>query len=348
MTSRDLSEGRCQTAPSWPPRLDSLARRLLPAMAPIILVSGFGGPVVGQARTTAKAPAPSFRASDLFALKERCGSPDPLKESFQLTGKHAYGGPEFKAKEIRAFEENRFFIYAVGVASDAGGGGAGSRAQKPPRLLRRFILLKPSTLVIDDQVRGPASRPRVPWLLHAAAPPEVKGRRVRISQAEGELVCETLLPGKVAFQSTRQIRGGEPAEDHRVEVAPQGNSKQVRFLHVLHTRSRGDESSAARSELVEKEGRLRLTVTAEGRVFRLFLGPGGAGADKIEVAKADGQTLLPRRLLPAGILPSGPEGTRLLERWDSAYRGNRRPGWDTGRPSSELQKAVEEGTLRLG
>jgi cyclopropane fatty-acyl-phospholipid synthase-like methyltransferase len=37
---------------------------------------------------------------------------------------------------------------------------------------------------------------------------------------------------------------------------------------------------------------------------------------------------------------------QLLERWDSAYRENRRPGWDTGRPSSDLHQAVESGTLK--
>ena len=46
------------------------------------------------------------------------------------------------------------------------------------------------------------------------------------------------------------------------------------------------------------------------------------------------------------MLPHGPEGTRLLQRWDSAYRDGGRPGWDVGRPSSELKKAVEEGTLK--
>jgi SAM-dependent methyltransferase len=35
-----------------------------------------------------------------------------------------------------------------------------------------------------------------------------------------------------------------------------------------------------------------------------------------------------------------------VERWDAAYRDGRRPGWDTGRPSSELKKAVEDGTIR--
>jgi SAM-dependent methyltransferase len=329
------------------PWLFTVARALRIAAVAMILVSGPAAEAIGQTKLFGKAAGPSLRAADLFALKERCGSADPLEESLPLTGKHAFGGPEFKTAEIRAFEENRFFIYAVGVVSDADGGGeAGRRRKKSPRLVRRFIFLKPSTFVVDDQVLGPASKAPVRWLLHALDEPKIEDRRVRISGAEGELLCETLLPAKVTLESTRRIRGGEPSEDYRIEVVPQGDSDEVRFLHVIHTRSRGDEGSAARSELVDNDGRLQLTVSAGGRVFRLFLPSRRTGTDQIEVTGTDGQVLLPRRLLPAGVLPHGPEGTRLLERWDSRYRGDGRPAWDIGRPSSELKKAVEEGTLK--
>ena len=36
----------------------------------------------------------------------------------------------------------------------------------------------------------------------------------------------------------------------------------------------------------------------------------------------------------------------LLEQWDTPYRGRQPPLWDAGRPSSELIKAVEGGTIR--
>jgi methyl halide transferase len=37
---------------------------------------------------------------------------------------------------------------------------------------------------------------------------------------------------------------------------------------------------------------------------------------------------------------------RLLESWDADYRGQRPPPWDISRPSDELQKAVNAGTIR--
>lgn len=38
--------------------------------------------------------------------------------------------------------------------------------------------------------------------------------------------------------------------------------------------------------------------------------------------------------------------SELVERWDARYRGDRRPPWDTGRPSSELKGLVERKVLR--
>jgi methyl halide transferase len=37
-----------------------------------------------------------------------------------------------------------------------------------------------------------------------------------------------------------------------------------------------------------------------------------------------------------------------VERWDARYRGDERPSWDTGRPSTELKRMVEEGILQPG
>jgi len=37
---------------------------------------------------------------------------------------------------------------------------------------------------------------------------------------------------------------------------------------------------------------------------------------------------------------------QLVERWDAMYRSDRRPGWDTGRPSTELKSLVEQQVLR--
>jgi SAM-dependent methyltransferase len=35
----------------------------------------------------------------------------------------------------------------------------------------------------------------------------------------------------------------------------------------------------------------------------------------------------------------------LVQRWEARYQGDQRPAWDTGRPSSNLKRLVEKGTL---
>jgi SAM-dependent methyltransferase len=61
-----------------------------------------------------------------------------------------------------------------------------------------------------------------------------------------------------------------------------------------------------------------------------------------------GETILANRRLAAGVMPSGPEGMALVERWDARYRGDSRPGWDKGIPSSHLKAAVESGMIKPG
>jgi SAM-dependent methyltransferase len=87
-----------------------------------------------------------------------------------------------------------------------------------------------------------------------------------------------------------------------------------------------------------------LTIEASNRVYRVMLPPESPG--RIAVESADGKELVPGRPLPAGILPYTAEGIVLLERWDSAYRRDGSPGWDTGRPSSNLRSAISDGLIK--
>jgi SAM-dependent methyltransferase len=244
-------------------------------MAVGILASVLSAGVPGQAPLAAEGPTLCLRAPDLLALAERCGSAAAVEESLGLVREFGFPGPKEGHREILAFEENKFFLYAVGEAS-AGG------EQEAPVMLRRFLLLKPSTFVVEDQLASP------------------------------------------------------------------GAEKPRRVLHTIRLGGVENQGSVVQSESLEEDGMLRLNVSTPDRTFQLSLSTGPAGADRIEVADADGEVVLARRLLPAGVLPHGPEGTKLLERWDSRYRGDSPPGWDTGRSSSNLQKAVEDGALKPG
>jgi len=68
----------------------------------------------------------------------------------------------------------------------------------------------------------------------------------------------------------------------------------------------------------------------------VILGPFPAVADGELPAATSSQTAFP-----------APDPERV-ERWDARYRGDARPSWDTGRPSTELQRMVEQGILQPG
>ena len=324
--------------------------------AGLVLVSVAVLPAADRAQTGQKEPVASLRTADLFALQQRCGAAESVTESYRLFGQHASAEKPSGGMKTVAFEENRLFVYTLAATPS---GDEAKDGQRSPQRIRRFFLLKPSTFVVDDVVRVPSADKSIRWLLQSPAEPVISDPRdfqnpgdltpeIRVVQPDGEILGRTLLPASVSAKKTPGTGDDDRHPEYRVEFVSKPAAGEVRFLHVFHVREAGEQSSAALSKLVKKDDQLKLTVTANGRVFRLTLPTDSSQAGKIEIAKVDGEALLPARLLPSGIMPYGPEGVRLLERWDSPYHNNRRPGWDVGRPSTYLVEAVEGGTLRPG
>jgi len=112
----------------------------------------------------------------------------------------------------------------------------------------------------------------------------------------------------------------------------------------------GDGKRPASVKSDSKSAPLDMSVSCGKVSFKLTLpaGPEAPGTIAVSEAGDNGKVLLPQRILPSGILPHGPKGVRLLDRWDSVYRGKRRPPWDTGRVAVELKKVVEDGTIKPG
>jgi len=250
---------------------------------------------------------------------------------------------------VLAFEESDLFICATADASQAiGTSQAGQEAQADPgqpAFVRRVLFLKPSILVIDDVVRPTASAGSLQWQVRCRSAATVAGRKLRIPGPGQELVCETLWPATGAFRKTPGP-SKESESVFQVEVKPEANANGVRLLHVLQLRPAGEDGAPAKTVFENKDDRFELVITTPDRTFRLSLPPPGADPGRIAVEAADGKTIVARRPLPAGVLPHGPEGVRLIERWDRAYRDGRQPGWDTGLVAEDLKQAVEEGVIR--
>jgi len=322
---------------------------------------GRGRPACGQEQSASKTLAPGLRASEVLDLVKSLVRADSTFDAYPRLVKLGFENSRLQAKDMVAFgeakdliayEENSSFVYALGAR--ALGGSAGSleeagESREPaegPRLFRRLIFLKPSILVVDDEVINPGSRVPARWHLYCERMPELKGRTGRIIEGDGELFCEALLPRKASCRLEATSKGDAESQSYSLAIESQENSARTRFLQVLHASAGGPQNSQVHSELITKGDEAEIIISTAGRVFRLNLPPPSEGAGEIAISIAGGKTLLENRPLPSGILPHGPEGSRLLERWDADYRASGPPAWDIGRPADELRRVVSEGAVR--
>lgn len=323
-----MNQGTSTSSPSF-------ARRLASPLVLMLLGLGMGR-FTNEERTT---PPISLHASEIVELAGSLGADAGSNDSYPSISRIAFGAgtPVF----VSAFEENQNFIYSVGALPLSGG-----TPQTALAFTRRFIVLRPSIFIVDDQVRSPNPRAGVEWRLYSRAAPEVAGRTARVADADGELQCESLLPKNSSLRLQKQSTGAPGPDAHWVEETSQDDTSGSRFLHVLSVRGESQKGSEVHSEVTEKGGQLQLAVTTRDRVFHLDLPPPDQGAGDISISRADGRPVLRNRLFPSGVLPHGPQGIRLMEQWDADYRGKSPPLWDIGRPSKDLKKVLEDGTIR--
>lgn len=252
-----------------------------------------------------------------------------------------------RGASITAFEEHRHFVYAGGSISAAT--GEGDATAEAGAWVRRVLVVRPETVVVDDHYIAADAPGSVAWHFRSKTRPEPIDGGLRAGEGDGALRIVTHWP-----EDVRREAPVECAEDDegnrwvtRVLADPPDGAPTVRFVHVIHRTSQRAPTPPD-VDVAARDGDLLLDVRLPERSYRLVLPDDAARAGRIAVADGQGDVLLADRLLPAGVLPHGPEGIRLIERWDTTYRGGRPASWDTGRVSSDLREGVEEGTLPVG
>ena len=221
---------------------------------------------------------------------------------------------------ITAYEENAHFVYIGGKKASGE---------------RRVILCKPSTFVIDDH-----ARPGDTWRLVCADAPKVSEGRFTIASGKAVLTGQSLLQGTT-------VKAARAKSKHAVEVIHAASRVTGRFIHVIHVGAKGSAAPKTKFTPNHKDDSAIIELTVGERIFSLTL-PASEESGRIGVSQPDGKKLLAGRLLPAGIMPHGAKGVKLIERWDSSYRRTRMPGWDVGRPAGELKRVVESGAVKPG
>ncbi|MEW5974174.1 MAG: methyltransferase domain-containing protein [Acidobacteriota bacterium] len=329
--------------------VNGLTARIPSRRSAVLLLRGLLATAFALVPSTAVSPAqtPAFqesvsplRTADLLKLASEFGSANPARSAYSAVITLAYERAPFQPRDVVAFEENPYFVYALAAT------GASEEAEQAPHRFRRVILLKPSTIVVEDTIQAPSSPQEFRWLLSSRTKPVVTKRTARLVDQQGVVVCETLFPGQAHSRVTPGTAGSSGAEHHLVVEGPSGTAES-RFVHVLQALPLAGGSEAM-TRMATRDGSLHLSVSTDLRDFQVTLPPVGGGAGDITVADRRGKLLLPLRPFPSGILPMGPEGMRLLDMWDSSYRGGHRPPWDAGRPSAELKRVVESGIISRG
>ncbi len=309
----------------------SLPRLLLIAM----LASAIAWPAPAKAAAEGNSRQPCISASQLIEFANSLQNKD-LRNAYAVAAKLAFGNTP---KDMTAFEENRTFVYAAGAAPRPEG------SSSPSRLMRRWIVLKPSIFILDDELLGAGSPRHAASCIEARTAPQISGRNFHIEEAGGSLAGEVLLPQGARLRLKRLgPREGAPGGYHLTWASPEFRPG-ARFICILRSGSGNPQAATVHSKLTSRGGLVGLTITSGERVFRLDLPPLGKAAGTLEIANSQGDTLLAKRPFPSGILPHGPKGSRLVELWDRDYQGKKPPAWDIRHPADELQKAVASGSI---
>jgi SAM-dependent methyltransferase len=216
--------------------------------------------------------------------------------------------------EIVAYEEHKDFVCIVGKSS----GGA-----KGPSLLRRMILIKPSTLVIDDRITGVAEGEKFPW-------------RLWMKRAGENVTFALVYPNKFRLYAS--------SKEERVDYSVPCKNGVGRVVSVI---AFGPKKSLSMVSTFDDKP-LKFHIVNDGVKSIVTLPAGVELACSIAITDSKGKTLLAERVLPSGIMPHGPKGVKMLAGWDSRYVRKNSAPWDTRQVAVELKKAVENGTIKPG
>ncbi len=216
-----------------------------------------------------------------------------------------YPGSKLMVGGIVAFETNDQYSYARGDATKA------YSAHKMGLFTRQMVYLPPNTFVIFDRVTStdPAFKKR--WLLHSVDQPTLAGRTAVITEGDGRLFSQTLLPedarielgggpGKGFWVAGKNYPPPDPkkateAGAWRIEVYPGAPRTEDYFLHVLHAAG-ALVRRAPEATLVREEGRVGVEVALRGRTCTVTFDTAGDPAGHVTIKDASGKALIDQPL----------------------------------------------------
>ncbi len=298
---------------------------------------------LGQTTDLAPVLPPCVQTAQILELAEYLSMTPGTPDSYERVTKAVFDAPPGTGMLITAFEEDTSFIYAQAELQSTGKGTSNTDDRpKHLRWVRRLIVLGPSTFIVDNEFLTPVPAGADGGCISSTVEPQIARRKARSGDAEGEVLSEILFPDGAEYHLGQTPHGPNPAR--YIMGTGEMNGPAKRLLQILYVGAA--ENEVPRPELDTSTDYWKLSVMAEGLVYRLTLPSSGDGAGEIAIATLDGKGIVSNRPLPSGILPHGPSGNRLMEHWDSAYRKGAPAPWDIGRPADELKQAITKGKVR--
>ena len=314
-----------------------------PTIATVMIAISLCGPlgVVGAAQP----PSALFlRAGDLSVLERIGQNTSETRDPLSGFRRYGFGGTAIPESSVLAFEENELFTMIVGDLDRSKSESGPRLKDDSSRVVRRLFLLKPSTILIDDETRRSTPGKRILWTLQTNGSVKFGNKQVHVSEGDNVYVLQSLRPQPVQV-SRAERKAGTSQAGYTVDLAPEGMPSEARFVNVIRVRDSSEKDPLPPTD-VSGSAMLRLTVRDNGRMFEFTLPRWREGAGEIRIVAADGKPLVDRRPLASGILPHSVAGVRQIARWNEIYRSPTPPSWDIGRPAIDLVRAVESGLIK--
>ncbi len=147
---------------------------------------------------------------------------------------------KYEIGSISAFEDRGDYLYVAGDCSTA------YSPEKLQQWVRQIVMLRPGTFVVFDRVIASDAKLKKTWLLQAMKRPDTRDSQLVITNGQGRLFVQPLLPRErsVQLRSGDQLyqydgqsfppqRDTGPAPECRIEIVPTQSRQEDLFLHVL-------------------------------------------------------------------------------------------------------------------
>jgi hypothetical protein len=179
-----------------------------------------------------------------------------------------------------AFEDRGDYLYTAADLTRA------YSSNKLARFIRQVVYLRPGTFVIFDQVTATQPDFQKTWLLQAMKPPIQQNNKLVITNGNGKLFVQTLLPDSpklnIATSADLYSYGGQtyppdrntgPAPEARIGISPSTAAATDLFLHVL-TATESKVETLAPSTL-RREGDRLIAKINDAQITFSAIKPGG-------------------------------------------------------------------------